>query len=312
MGVVVLAGGSGGAKLARGMLDVVGEDDLTVVANTGDDLEIYGSYVSPDPDLVTFSLLDRIEPRGWGLLEDTFETMAGLKEIGADAWFSLGDRDLAYSIERKRRLDAGQSLTEAQVAIGAGLGLRAAVLPMCDEPVRTRVRTAGAWHDFQAFMIRQGGGAVEFDAVEGVELAGIEATRITPEIQAAIANAEAIVIGPSNPVISIGPILKVGGMRAALQASLAPVVAVSPIVGGTSVKGPTMGFMRWAGVEPTSAGIAQLYAGVIDGLVADERVDGVTTLETDTLMADPEARRRVATQTVEFARALRGAGGRSL
>jgi len=311
MGVVVLAGGSGGAKLARGMLDVVG-DDLTVIANTGDDLEIYGAHVSPDPDLVTFSLLDRIDPRGWGLLHDTFETMAGLREVGAEAWFSLGDRDLAYCIERKRRLDAGERLTQAQAAIGAGLGLRAAVLPMCDEPVRTRVRTGGSWHDFQAFMIRQGGGAVEFDAVEGVELAGIEATRITPEAEETIAIAEAIVIGPSNPIISIGPILKVGGMRAALQASPAPTVAVSPIVGGTSVKGPTMGFMRWAGVEPTSAGIAELYSGVIDGLIADERVDVVTTLETDTLMADPDARRRVAAKTLEFARALRGAGGQSL
>jgi len=304
--VVVLAGGSGGAKLARGMLDVVSEDDLTVVANTGDDLEIYGAHVSPDPDLVTFSLLDRIDPRGWGLLDDTFETMAGLREVGAEAWFSLGDRDLAYCIERKRRLDAGERLTQAQAAIGLGLGLRAAVLPMCDEPVRTRVRTGGSWHDFQAFMIRRGGGAVEFDAVEGVELAGIEATRITPEAEEAIANAEAIIIGPSNPIISIGPILKVGGMRDALKASPAPVLAVSPIVAGTSVKGPTMGFLRWAGVEPTHAGIAELYSGVIDGLIADERVAVVTTLETDTLMADTDARRRVAAETLEFARALRG------
>src|SRR5688500_13301405 len=172
MGVVVLAGGSGGAKLARGMLDVVG-DDLVVIANTGDDLEIYGSYVSPDPDLVTFSLLDRIDPRGWGLLDDTFETMAGLKEIGAEAWFSLGDRDLAFSIARKRRLDAGERLTQAQAAIGTGLGLKVPVLPMCDEPVRTRVRSGGDWHDFQAFMIQLGGSAADFDAVDGVELAGI-------------------------------------------------------------------------------------------------------------------------------------------
>src|SRR5919112_838254 len=198
MRVVVLAGGSGGAKLARGLLDVVG-DDLTVIANTADDLEIYGAHVSPDPDLVTFGLLDRIDPRGWGLEGDTFETMAGLKEIGADAWFTLGDRDLAYSIERKRRLDAGERLTAAQAIIGAGLGLTVRVLPMCDEPVRTRVRTGGAWHDFQAFMIRLGGSAVDFDAVEGVELAGIEASRLTFEAAAAIATADAIVVGPSNP-----------------------------------------------------------------------------------------------------------------
>jgi LPPG:FO 2-phospho-L-lactate transferase len=301
--VVVLAGGTGGAKLARGLLDVT--DELVVVANTADDLEAYGSHVSPDPDLITFSLLDRLDPRGWGLAGDTFEVMAGLREIGAEAWFSLGDRDLAYSIERRRRLEAGERLTEAQAAIGAGLGLRVPVLPMCDEPVRTRVRTAGGWHDFQAFMIQLGGSAVDFDAVDGVELVGIEAAQVTPEVRDALAAAEVIVIGPSNPIVSIGPILRVAGMRDALLEAPAPVVAVSPIVAGTSVKGPTMGFMRWAGVEPTNAGVAQLYGGLLDGLVADGRVDRVPTLETDTLMSDPEARRRVAQETLEFARALR-------
>lgn len=305
MRVVVLAGGSGGAKLARGMLDVAG-DDLVVVANTGDDLEAYGAYVSPDPDLVTFSLLDRIDQRGWGLDGDTFAVMEGLREIGHDVWFHLGDRDLAYSIERRRRLDAGERLTQAQAAIGAGLGLRVPVLPMCDEPVRTRVRTGGDWHDFQEFMIRLGGAAADFDRVEGVELEGIEATRVTPEVQQALADAEAIVVGPSNPVISIGPILRVGGMREALRESPAPVVAVSPIVEGASVKGPTMGFLRWAGVEPSGAGVAALHGDVLDGLVADQRVDGIACLETDTMMGDPQARRRVAAETLEFARALRG------
>jgi LPPG:FO 2-phospho-L-lactate transferase len=301
--VVVLAGGSGGAKLARGMLDVT--DELVVIANTGDDLDVYGGYVSPDPDLVSFALLDRLDDRGWGLAGDTFAVMEGLREIGAEAWFSLGDRDLAYAIERRRRLDAGERLTQAQAAIGAGLGLAVPVLPMCDEPVRTRVRSAGAWHDFQTFMIRLGGSAVDFDAVEGVELVGIEAARLTPEAEAALAAAEAIVIGPSNPVISIGPILRVAGMREALRASAAPVVAVSPIVAGAVVKGPTAGFMRWAGVEPTSAGVAQLYGDLLDGLVADDEVDGVATLRTDTLMSDPQARRRLAAETLEFARTLR-------
>src|SRR4051794_8833090 len=295
MSVVILAGGSGGAKLARGMLDVA--DELTVIANTGDDLEIYGGHVSPDPDLVTFQLLDRIDERGWGLAGDTFAVMEGLRELGTDAWFSLGDRDLAYALTRKRLLDDGARLTDAQRAIGAALGLRATVLPMCDEPVRTRVRTGGEWHDFQEFMIRLGGSAVDFDGVDGVELVGIEAARITPEIEAALATAEAIVIGPSNPIISIGPILRVAGMANALRASAAPVVAVSPIVGGESVKGPTLGFLRWAGVEPTTDGIAALYRGVIDGIVADERVEPIPTLETDTLMDDPGARRRLAAET---------------
>src|SRR3954451_5341961 len=303
MSVVILAGGSGGAKLARGMLDVA--DELTVIANTGDDLEIYGGHVSPDPDLVTFQLLDRIDERGWGLADDTFNVMEGLRELGTDAWFSLGDRDLAYALTRKRLLDDGARLTDAQRAIGAALGLSATVLPMCDEPVRTRVRTGGEWHDFQEFMIRLGGSAADFDGVDGVELVGIEAARITPEIEAALAQAEAIVIGPSNPIISIGPILRVAGMTEALRASAAPVVVVSPLVGGESVKGPTMGFMRWAGVEPTTDGIAALYRGLLDGIVADERAETIPTLETDTLMSDPEARRRLAAETLEFARALR-------
>lgn len=304
MSVVVLAGGTGGAKLARGMLDVAGED-LVVIANTGDDLEIYGGSVSPDPDLVTFALLDRLDPRGWGLLDDTFEVMAGLREAGVDVWFNLGDRDLAFALERRRRLDAGERLTEAQLAIGTALGLTVPVLPMCDEPVRTRVRSGGEWHDFQPFMIRLGGSAQDFDAVEGVDLTGIEAARITPEIERAIAAAEVVIIGPSNPIISIGPILRVGGMREALRACDAPVVAVSPIVAGASVKGPTEGFLRWAGVDVSSAGVAALYRAVLDGMVADEIVDGVPTLVTDTLMGDAAGRRRVAAEALEFARSLR-------
>jgi LPPG:FO 2-phospho-L-lactate transferase len=303
MSIVVLAGGTGGAKLARGMLDVVG-DDLVVIANTGDDIEVYGGYVSPDPDLVTFSLLDRLDPRGWGLLDDTFEVMAGLREVGTDVWFNLGDRDLAFALERRRRLDAGERLTEAQLAIGAGLGCPAPVLPMCDAPVRTRVRSGGDWHDFQEFMIRKGGSAADFDAVEGVELTGIEATRVTPEIERALAAAEVVIVGPSNPIISIGPILRVGGMVEALRGAPAPVVAVSPIVAGQSVKGPTEGFLRWAGVEVSSAGVAQLYRQVLTGIVADEIVDGVPTLVTDTMMGDAEAKRRVAAETLEFARSL--------
>jgi LPPG:FO 2-phospho-L-lactate transferase len=285
------------------MLDVV--DDLVVVANTGDDADVYGARVSPDPDLISFALLDRLDARGWGLEGDSFAVMDGLRELGVEVWFNLGDRDLAYSIERRRLLDAGVRPTEVQHAIGVALGVPATVLPMCDEPVLTRVRTAGAWHDFQEFMIRRGGAAIEFDAVDGVDLVGIEATRVTPEVADALARAEAIVIGPSNPLISIGPILRVGGMREALTASPAAVVAVSPIVGGTSVKGPTLGFLRWAGVPATAAGVAALYGDVLDGIVADERVDGLPALQTDTMMGDPQSRRRVAAETLEFARALR-------
>jgi LPPG:FO 2-phospho-L-lactate transferase len=298
--VVVLAGGTGGAKLARGMLDVVSPDELVVIANTGDDTEIYNAYVSPDPDLVTLWLADRIDERGWGLAGDTFKVMDGLRELGVDVWFNLGDLDLAIGLERATALSAGARLTDAHAELVAQLGVRAHVLPMADEPVRTRVLAQGRWWALQEFLI-QGRGK---GPVGDVEFRGAAAASPTREVLEAIASARAIVIGPSNPVISIGPILAVGGMRAALQDSSAPVVAVSPLVQGAVVKGPTEPFMEWAGKPLTSDGIAALYADVIDGLVADEHTDAVPVLETDVLMDGPEGRRRLAGETLRFALGL--------
>ncbi len=298
-GPVVLAGGTGGAKLARGMLDVAGAD-LTVVANTADDLEIYGAYVSPDPDLVTFWLADRIDERGWGLRDDTFAVMDGLREIGVDVWFALGDRDLAIGLERARRLAEGARLTDALAELAAALGVTARVLPMSDEPVRTWVRRRAHWTGFQEFMIR--------DRAEGpvqdTRFRGIAKARPTPEILAAIAEASAIIIGPSNPVISIGPILQVPDMRQALLDSPAPIVAVSPIVGGAVLKGPTAAFLSWAGHDVSGDGIAACYDGLIDGLVADAPVAGLPVLQTDLLMTDAASRLRLAAETLRFAEGL--------
>src|SRR5918999_5247161 len=209
--IVVLAGGTGGAKLARGMLDVAG-GDLVVIANTGDDVEIHGGHVSPDPDLITFWLADRIDQRGWGLRDDTFHVMEGLRELGDEVWFNLGDRDLALCLRRARRLAEGATLTEAIEEARRALGVTARVLPMADEPVRTHVRARGELHAFQDFMIRERGAG----PVEDVVLRGIEAARPTSEVLDAVARADAIVVGPSNPVISIGPILAVPGMQDAL------------------------------------------------------------------------------------------------
>jgi LPPG:FO 2-phospho-L-lactate transferase len=298
--VVVLAGGTGGAKLARGMRDVAG-DELAVVVNTGDDVEIHGGHVSPDPDLVTFWLADAIDDRGWGLRGDTFTAMDRLRASGEDVWFNLGDRDLELCVERAGRLAAGVRLTEAQAAIAERFGVRARVLPMSDDPVRTHVRAGGRWWPFQEFMIRRGGEG----PVEEVRLEGVEAAAPSPEVLAAIAGARAIVIGPSNPVISIGPILAVPGMRDALAASPAPVVAVSPIVDGEVLKGPTAAFLAWAGQTMDAPGIAAAYAGVIDGLVTDERAElAVPSLVTSTLMTGAAGRRRVAREAHDFALAL--------
>ena len=299
--VVVLAGGSGGAKLARGMLDVAGSDQLVVIANTGVDLEIYGAYVSPDPDLVTFWLADEIDARGWGLSEDTFKVMDGLRQLGVEVWFNLGDRDLALGIQRARLLATGTRLTDAQAALTAAVGVDASVLPMSDDPVRTRVLAHGRWWPFQEFMIK----ARAEGPVDELTFAGAPSASASPEALEAIATAQAIVIGPSNPVISIAPILATGGIRDALIQTPAPVVAVSPIVRGNVLKPATLPFMEWAGYELTAAGIAGFYDGLLDGLVSDEQTDAVPVLLTDMLMADADGRRRLAEQSLQFALALR-------
>lgn len=299
--MVVLAGGTGGAKLARGMLDVVG-DDLVVIANTGDDVEIYGAHVSPDPDLCTFWLADRIDERGWGLRDDTFHVMDGLRELGVDVWFNLGDRDLAYGVRRAQLLAGGARLTEALRELTAALGVRARVLPMADQPVRTSVRSGDRWVPFQAFMVRERAAL----PIDDVRYDGIEAAAPAPEAREAIAAARAIVVGPSNPIISIRPILAVPGMADALRAARAPVVAVSPFVGGRVVKGPTEPFLAWAGVAPDAGGVARYYGDVLDGVVADERAGDLDLplLETDTLMDGAAARARVAGEVLRFAEAL--------
>jgi LPPG:FO 2-phospho-L-lactate transferase len=299
--VVVLAGGTGGAKLARGMTAVLDPERVTVIANTGDDIEIYGAYVSPDPDLVCFWLADQIDARGWGLRDDTFAVMDALRALGAGVWFNLGDRDLAWCMERARMLAEGSSLTAALERLKESIGVRAAVLPMSDQAVRTWVRTTAGWHSFQEFMIRERATG----PVQGLEYRGAE--QATPSAQAldAIARASAIVIGPSNPLASIGPILAVPGYREALASSRAPVVAVSPIVGGEVLKGPTAAFMQFAALECNADGVASFYGELVDGIVCDENLGHLPTLQLDTRMDEAGGRARVAEQTLSFAAALR-------
>jgi LPPG:FO 2-phospho-L-lactate transferase len=283
------------------MLDVAG-DDLVVIANTGDDIHIHGAHVSPDPDLCTFWLADRIDARGWGLEGDTFNVMDGLRELGVEVWFNLGDRDLAYGVRRAELLAGGARLTEALAELTAALGVRARVLPMADTPVRTSVRSGERWVPFQEFMVRERAAI----AIDDVRYDGIDAAAAPPEALAAIAAARAIVVGPSNPIISIRPILDVPGMADALRAAAAPVIAVSPFVDGQVVKGPTEPFLAWAGVAPDAGGVTRYYGDLLDGVVADERADDldIPLLETDTLMADAPARARVAGEVLRFAEAL--------
>jgi LPPG:FO 2-phospho-L-lactate transferase len=298
--VVLLSGGTGGAKLARGLADVCGR--LTVVANTADDIDVYGVHVSPDPDLVTYWLADAIDERGWGLRGDTWQVMDALAAGGRPHWFRLGDRDLAMCLIRTERLRAGASLTEAHGAVVEALGVAARVLPMSDQPVETWVTARGRTLPFQEFMIVERAEG----PVEDVELRGLERARPSDAVLQAIAEADAIVIGPSNPVISIGPILSLPGMREAMRAAPAPVVAVSPFVDGRGIKGPTDAFCERAGIERSAAGIARAYSDVIDGIVADEPAGGPPELVTDTLMDTPAARARVAREVLDFAASAGG------
>ncbi len=305
MRVALLAGGTGGAKLAAGMQEEIGPE-LAVIANTADDVEALGVHVSPDPDLVTYWLSGEIdEQRGWGIEDDGFTVFKRLQQLGAPSWFGLSDRDLAACLYRRQFLDDGGRPTDAQAQIARALGVEARVLPMTDAPVRTRVLTPAASRALQAYLILDGGEP----PVLGVQLEGIETAEPTAEVLEALHGAEAIVIGPSNPVISIGPILALPGIREAIAAAPAPVVAVSPYVAGAVVKGPTNRFMEGIGRPATTAGVASLYAGLIDTMVVDEGDPDpppaeIPTLVAPTLMEGPAGRVRLARIVLDYAATL--------
>ena len=305
MNVALLAGGTGGAKLAAGMQELVGAG-LSVIANTADDCEVHGLHVSPDPDLCTYWLAGQIdEARGWGIAGDTFAVHERLVELGAPDWFGLSDRDLATCLYRTHFLAEGGTLTGAQAQIAGGLGVAASILPMCEERVTTRVRTPAGWRGLQEFLILDGGAA----PIDAVEVEGLAGSRPTEAALDALAGAAVVVIGPSNPVISIGPILAVPGMRDAISETSAPVVAVSPFVAGRAIKGPTEAFMAAIGRPVSAAGVASLYEGLLDGIVVDEGdpdppPEGLATLSCPTLMEDAAGRQALAERVLRFAREL--------
>ena len=291
MKVALLSGGTGGAKLARGLLDVVGAENLTVIANTGDDAWVHGAHVSPDPDLVTYWLADAIDERGSGISGDSWQVMDARETAGRPTWFRLGDRDLAMCLIRSELLAAGERLTDAHAAVVDAMGVKARVLPMCDEPVPTRVGVRGRLLPFQEFMIVERAEG----PLESVEFAGIDAAWPAPEVLDALRCADAIVIGPSNPIVSIGPILAVPGMRAPLPSSparrclalskrLTGRIAIVRI--GRAAGRPTLAraepgreVERRGGDRPARRGRVHQRrrlkhgAGCVDRLVGDEAVD---------------------------------------
>jgi LPPG:FO 2-phospho-L-lactate transferase len=310
--VVALAGGTGGAKLAHGLQLALPPGELSVVVNTGDDTERHGLLVMPDHDAVLYMLDGRFDDqRGWGIVDETWTVMAELVAYGEDAWFRLGDRDFATHIARNARLRSGASLTESVLALQRARGIPSAILPMTDDSVRTQVRTDDGWLDFQEYFVHR----QQAPEVREIRYAGIEAASPTPRVTAAIGGAEVVLIGPSNPYVSIGPILALAGMRERIAEARArgiPVVAVSPIVGGKALKGPADRMMASLGHETSALGVATLYADLVDRFVLDGidvalesaiRALGLRTLVTDTIMADDAGRARLARTVLEFATA---------
>ncbi|MCK8785680.1 2-phospho-L-lactate transferase [Roseomonas sp. NAR14] len=266
--VLALSGGIGGAKLALGLAQIIPGEALTVLANTGDDFEHLGLAISPDIDTLTYALAGLDNPiTGWGRRDESWSFMTALRELGGEDWFQLGDRDLATHVERTRRLRAGETLSAVTEDFRRRLGIGARLLPMSDQPVRTKVLTPEGWLDFQHWFVRLRCAP----AVRGLEFAGAESARPLPAILDALRDPalRAVVICPSNPLISIDPILAVPGLRHVLRECRAPVVAVSPIIGGRAVKGPTATMLADLGTPPAADAVARHYGDLLDGYVLD-------------------------------------------
>ena len=306
--VVALAGGVGAARFLRGLVRAVPPRNVTAIVNTGDDREFYGVHVSPDLDIVTYTLAGAIHPeRGYGLAGDTTHVIDALGALGHETWFRLGDRDLATSLHRTQALRAGRGLAEICDEVRRAYGVETRILPMSEDPCPTFVNLSGGRRvHFEEYLARDGAP----DDVESVDLSDAGSARPGPGVLEAIARADVIVVCPSNPVVSIGPILAVPGVRDAVIDAAAPVVGVSPIIGGAPVKGPADRLLRGIGAEVSARGVARLYAGLCDAYVLDERdrdqLDDVVALglrarTTETLMRDADVALALARRTLELA-----------
>ena len=312
--IVVLAGGVGAARFLEGLVQVVPAADVVAIVNVGDDLELAGLHISPDLDTVTYTLAGRVHPEyGWGVRDDTFAALHALRELGGPAWFTLGDRDLGLHLYRTHRMREGASLSLVTAEIARALGVAATILPVTDQRLRTMVQTLTGEISFQEYFVRRRAG----DPVTGLRYAGAEEATAAPGVHEAIMTAHAVVIAPSNPFLSIGPILAVEGVRDCLLASGARKGAVSPIIAGRAVKGPAAAILESLGHDVSALGIARLYRDLIDLFVIDEadaalapqiRAEvGVEVVATPTLMTGPAEKGALAHATLA---ALGGGGGR--
>ena len=306
MKIVTLAGGVGGAKLADGLARILPPEDLTIIGNTGDDFEHWGLCISPDVDTVCYTLAGLSNPEtGWGRLDETFHTLEAVGVLGGETWFRLGDKDLATHIERTSRLKAGQTLSQVTRHFCQSWGVGPAVLPMSDQPVRTMVDTLEFGElPFQEYFVHR-----RCDPkVKGFRFAGIESARPTLEVREALEQAEVVVICPSNPWVSIDPILALAGIRSTLEAKR--VVAVSPIIGGQTVKGPAAKMYAELGIQPSALAVRRHYGNLLTGFVLDEvdaslaRETGLPTTVTNSIMKTPDDRRRLAQDVLNLAQTL--------
>jgi LPPG:FO 2-phospho-L-lactate transferase len=300
----------GGAKLAHGLAMALPPHELSVIVNTGDDFRHLGLSISPDVDSVIYALAGLSDPiRGWGRRDETWRFMEALKGLGGETWFQLGDGDLALHVERSWRLAHGATLSEVTAHMCRALAISTPVLPMSDDPVRTRVLTAEGWLDFQDYFVRRRCQP----AVREFMFAGAENARAQPDALAALERQDlrAIIICPSNPFVSIEPILAVPGIRAAIERSDAPLVGVTPIIGGKAVKGPAAKMMGELGLDVSAAAVARRYAGIIDGFVVDQidpipqPLDGVMFFRAATLMDSADSRLRLAQAVLQAAETLK-------
>jgi LPPG:FO 2-phospho-L-lactate transferase len=298
--VTVLAGGVGAARFLEGVVQIVPPHHVTVISNTGDDEDFFGLRVSPDIDIVIYTLAGAVDTeKGWGLRGETFNALEALQRFGYETWFNLGDGDLATLAHRTMLLHEGKTLSEATASIVAAFGLQLTILPVSDDPIRTVVETDAGTLAFQEYFVKR---RTE-DAVRAVRFEGADRARPAPGVIDAIRDASAILIAPSNPVVSIGPLLAVQGVRDALRETGAPVVAVSPIIGGKTIKGPADRMMASLGMTPTAVGVAEAYADFLDVLIIDEEdrdlapvVDaaGVRAVVAQTIMHGPAEKRALA------------------
>ena len=306
--VVALAGGVGAARFLDGLARVLPSERLFIIGNTGDDAEIHSLYISPDLDTVTYTLAGLAEPqRGWGIRGDRFRCLEALGRLGAETWFQLGDRDLATHLYRTQRLRQGATLTQVTGEIMKALRVRATLVPMSDDLVRTRICTSKGELEFQTYFVKRRAR----DRVAGLRFDGADGAAPAPGILDAIAKAEAIIICPSNPFISIGPILAIPGIRDALRARRAAVAAISPIVGGQAIKGPAAAMMKSMKMRPAAVEVARLYTDMAGTFVLDEvdrhqatavKALGMRPVVTNTIMSDRRARKALAGAVI---RALR-------